>query len=176
MSDERQRELERQAASGDLDAKAKLLIERVRRDELHEDRLRLAAYLGDEAALLALGGDVPDEVHSLNDWILGLSNWGTDTLANGIVAAVKIIDREIGRGNGVEQTCPNDGGQTGPSGCDHCAIGPDYVGELAREWLHVPRSKLIEQINAAFWIPEFVPEKVRKAVRLKLVPQALRKV
>ena len=54
MADERQRELQRQAASGDVEAGAKLLLERVRSGEPTEERLRLAAYLSLEAAVVAL--------------------------------------------------------------------------------------------------------------------------
>ena len=44
MADERLRQLEREAATGDGQARAKLLLERVRLGELSEERLRLAAY------------------------------------------------------------------------------------------------------------------------------------
>ena len=50
VADEQQRELERQAASGDVEAEARLLLERVRSGDLAEDRLRLAAYLGHPGA------------------------------------------------------------------------------------------------------------------------------
>ena len=57
MTDERQRELERQASSGDVQAEVKLLLERVRAGELTEDQLRLAAFLGHEPAGSALGSE-----------------------------------------------------------------------------------------------------------------------
>jgi hypothetical protein len=53
--DHRLRDLARAASQGDLQAEARLLLERVRRGELDEDRLRVAALLGDPAARGALG-------------------------------------------------------------------------------------------------------------------------
>lgn len=55
MADERQRELERKASAGDVEAEAKLLLERVRSGDLTEERLKLAAYLGHEPAAVAVG-------------------------------------------------------------------------------------------------------------------------
>lgn len=53
VTDQRLRDLERDAALGDLHAQARLLLERVRVGDLTEERLRLAAYLGHEPAELA---------------------------------------------------------------------------------------------------------------------------
>lgn len=55
MSDERLRQLEREAASGDVEARTRLLLERLRAGELTEERLKFAAHLGDEAAQQATG-------------------------------------------------------------------------------------------------------------------------
>ncbi len=52
MGDERVRRLERGAAQGDLAARAGLLRERLRAGALAEERVRLAALLGDPAARL----------------------------------------------------------------------------------------------------------------------------
>ena len=54
--DERLRDLERQAARGDVQAAAKLLLERVRVGELDRQRLRLAAFLEYEPARVAVRG------------------------------------------------------------------------------------------------------------------------
>lgn len=54
MTDERLRTLEREAATGDVAARARLLRERERVGELPPERLRLGAALGDAAARLAL--------------------------------------------------------------------------------------------------------------------------
>ncbi|MCO5168303.1 MAG: hypothetical protein M9894_18340 [Planctomycetes bacterium] len=57
--DERLRELERASAQGNLQAAAQRLAERVRRGDLGSERLALAAYCHDPAALLATGGPPP---------------------------------------------------------------------------------------------------------------------
>lgn len=71
MPDERTRNLERAAAQGDVDAEAKLLLERVRAGDLFEERLKLAAYLGHEAAVVALDSPGPPSA-SLSEALLGL--------------------------------------------------------------------------------------------------------
>lgn len=62
MSDSKLRTLVRSAAlrPGDAEARAALLRERLRSGELSEERLRLAAWLGDSAALLVLGKGAPE--------------------------------------------------------------------------------------------------------------------
>lgn len=57
MADDRIRQLERQAAQGDADAEARLLLERVRLGELPRARLELLARAGDPLASRAVGGD-----------------------------------------------------------------------------------------------------------------------
>lgn len=74
MTDQRLRDLERDAAHGDLQARARLLLERVRVGELTEDKLRLAAHLGDEAACAALGTGGQRLVMNA-DWFRGLTPW-----------------------------------------------------------------------------------------------------
>jgi hypothetical protein len=49
VTDQRLRDLERDAAHGDLHARGRLLLERVRVGDLTQERLRLAAYLGHES-------------------------------------------------------------------------------------------------------------------------------
>lgn len=53
MADARSRLLARAAASGDLQAEARALVERVRRGDLTQERLELAAYCGHEGARVA---------------------------------------------------------------------------------------------------------------------------
>lgn len=60
MADARVRDLERAAGAGDVDAQARLLVERVRAGRLTQERLELAAYAGDAAALTALGNGIFD--------------------------------------------------------------------------------------------------------------------
>ena len=74
MADEHQRELERQVASGDFEAEAKLLLERVRSGELTEERLRLAAYCGHGAAKAVVEIEVPK---GLVDWAIGFDRWAS---------------------------------------------------------------------------------------------------
>lgn len=73
VADERLRELERRwKEGGGLDAHVQLLAARVRAGELVKERVRLAAFLGDAAARLALGDappPVPAEDHA---WALEL--------------------------------------------------------------------------------------------------------
>jgi hypothetical protein len=100
VTDQRLRDLERDAAHGDLQARARLLLERVRVGDLTEERLRLAAYLGDEAARIAIGGagsDVPD---NLLDWLAGLRRWGRRPMAYAafelLRAVLPILEAESG--------------------------------------------------------------------------------
>jgi hypothetical protein len=54
MADQDLRRAERDAAQGDVEARARLLAARLRQGEADADRLRLAALLGDEAAAAAV--------------------------------------------------------------------------------------------------------------------------
>jgi hypothetical protein len=77
MTDQRLRDLEREAARGDLQAQARLLLERVRVGDLTEEKLRLAAYLGDEAAKLAVAGGGPEAEHEdLATWLTSIETRG----------------------------------------------------------------------------------------------------
>ncbi|MBX3472733.1 MAG: hypothetical protein KF878_38260 [Planctomycetes bacterium] len=95
MADTRLRRLERAASQGDLDARVRLLCERLRAGELDEERARLAAYLGDPAARLLLGARAPELPlirarggHELNQrrWITGLRAYGKPWLVRAAVA------------------------------------------------------------------------------------------
>lgn len=65
-------------------ATAGLLRERVRLGELAETRLRLAAYLGDPAAVLAAGGPAPT-ADDPADWVSGLG------AAHGIPIVLRVL-------------------------------------------------------------------------------------
>ncbi|MCO5168334.1 MAG: hypothetical protein M9894_18500 [Planctomycetes bacterium] len=85
--DERLRGLERQAAH-DPEAAPRLLLERVRRGELPEERLELAGHLGHPAARQALG--LGDEVHATLDltvFLADLAPWGGVIVVRGLCAA-----------------------------------------------------------------------------------------
>lgn len=93
--DARLRSLERAAASGDVEAQARQLAERVRAGTLTRERLELAAYCGDAAAREALGGaglvltgkdgagrpvdlfEAGPSVHRVHfwPWVEGLERW-----------------------------------------------------------------------------------------------------
>ncbi|MCO5172530.1 MAG: hypothetical protein M9894_40050 [Planctomycetes bacterium] len=98
MADTRLRRLERAAAQGDLDARVRLLCERLRSGELDEERVRLAAYLGDPAARLLLGPKAPDlpvirargglELNQRR-WITGLRAYGKEWLVRAAVAIAR---------------------------------------------------------------------------------------
>lgn len=77
MTDERLRGLGRHAE--DAEARARLLVERVRAGDLAADRLLLAAYLGDEAARLAAEGERWEPpTGGLREWVGGLVRFGKE--------------------------------------------------------------------------------------------------
>lgn len=88
MTDRQLRQLEREAASGDVEAKAKLLLGRVRIGDLTEERLRLAAHLGDEASWDALAGNVSG-AEDLEEWVWALHEFGAIPLVRGLLAAAR---------------------------------------------------------------------------------------
>ena len=109
MSDSELRDLERRAAQGERPAEAKLLLERVRRGELGQDQLQLAAYLEHPAARLALEGDElqagaakgggwvknllrrrRDDASQLAEWAQGLAPWGQRLVVRGLLAATRL--------------------------------------------------------------------------------------
>jgi hypothetical protein len=91
--DERLRSLERQAEH-DPEAAARLLLERVRRGDLDEARLILAAHLEHEPARRAIGdAAVPPapapcaDVEDLGDWLGALTPFGPVVLVRAFVIA-----------------------------------------------------------------------------------------
>lgn len=85
--DRQLRELERRAGGSDED-QARLLLARVRVGRLDERRLRLAAYVGDAAARLALRWSAPD-LAPLRTWLADLRPWGPEVAARAALAAVR---------------------------------------------------------------------------------------
>lgn len=88
MSDASRREAERDAAGGDLQAAARLLVERVRAGDLLAERLELAAHLGDPAACAALGVSVESQ---LEPWVDGLLRFEGEPLLRVEVAALGLL-------------------------------------------------------------------------------------
>lgn len=87
MTDQRLRDLKRDAARGDLQAQALLLLERVRVGDLAEERLRLAAYLGDEAARLARSAIGTAACVDVAD----LEAYGREVVERACVATVRLL-------------------------------------------------------------------------------------
>ncbi len=85
--DDRARAFERQAHTGDLDARGRALWERARRGELALERVTLAAYLGEPAARRALGGDAPALPADVHACARGLERWGHEALVRAALAA-----------------------------------------------------------------------------------------
>ncbi len=98
MVDTRLRRLERSASQGDVQARVRVLCERQRTGDLDEERLRLAAYLGDAAARLLLGERAPElpviraraglELNQRR-WITGLRAYGKPWLVRAAVAIAR---------------------------------------------------------------------------------------
>lgn len=91
--DERLRSLERQAEH-DPEAAARLLLERVRRGDLDDARLSLAAHLEHEPARRAVGAAVPApppapcaDVEDLGDWLGSLATFGPVVLVRAFASA-----------------------------------------------------------------------------------------
>lgn len=82
MTDERLRGLARGAETGDVNARARLLSERVRLGELSERRIAVAAYLGDAGARLALSGRAP-QVMPIEPEGVDLRFWRSSGAAQG---------------------------------------------------------------------------------------------
>jgi hypothetical protein len=91
VADERLRRLERQAAAGDPEAAARLLLERLRLAEVTVEGARLAAYLAEPAAARAFPGVQPGDVSDLRAWLLGLRPWGKETLVRAALAAAHAV-------------------------------------------------------------------------------------
>jgi hypothetical protein len=74
-----------------------MLRTRVEVGDLAEDRLRLAALLGDAHAQEALGGGVPRGAlkESVIAWVAELGAWGPDPWPRIALAVVRLLDREF---------------------------------------------------------------------------------
>jgi hypothetical protein len=88
--DERLRRLERQAAAGDHDAAAQLLVQRLRIGELGREGVELAAYLGHDAANRATP-EVDPETEGREALVEGLARWGKEAFVRAAVAAAYAV-------------------------------------------------------------------------------------
>lgn len=98
MSDARIRELERDAAQGDLDAAGRLLLERVRAGVLRDDRLALAAHLGHAGARRALCRRADERELDLPEWVERLAKFGQEACVRAALAAVRQACRALPEG------------------------------------------------------------------------------
>lgn len=86
------RDLDRAVQQGDAQAAVGLLRARVRRGELDEERLRLAAHLGDGAAIACLGGAVAaTSARCAGDLVLGLKPFGPAAFSRAGVTALRLL-------------------------------------------------------------------------------------
>lgn len=111
MADHRLRSLERDLATGDPGARARLLRERLRAGTLELERAQLAAWLGDPDAREALGpggyeafaaplrevtrrvvGDLQTESASVSlaIWVAALERWGAPACVRAAIAAARL--------------------------------------------------------------------------------------
>lgn len=89
--DDRGRALERQAAAGDPDAEAALLVHRQRTGDLPPGRLELAAHLGHPAALRALDRKARREPQDDLAWMVALEPWGAPVVVRALVSATRVV-------------------------------------------------------------------------------------
>ena len=92
MADERLRRLLREAALGDPEAQVRLLRERVRAGVLDDERMRLAAYLGDAASQEVLGDAAPAVPEDLEEWLGGLSEQSPEASIRARIAAARFVE------------------------------------------------------------------------------------
>lgn len=86
MPDDDRRRLEREAHSGDVEAMARLLVERVRIGQLTKTQLEVAAHLGHPAAVRATSASSPKDSHDVGEYLRGLEPFGGPVVVRGLVA------------------------------------------------------------------------------------------
>ncbi len=91
MPDSIRRDLERRARQGDSTAEAAALVRRLRAGDLDEERLRLAALVGDPAARLALGRDAPAVPPTPAALARALRAFGAEALVRATVVAARAM-------------------------------------------------------------------------------------
>lgn len=93
MADESLRRWERLAEAGDLEARARLLRERMRLGELPAERLGLLALLEDPLAAQALGQELPETRPSPKDWARMLAPLGPEVVVRVAVGLARAVLR-----------------------------------------------------------------------------------
>jgi hypothetical protein len=98
VADARRRELERLAAAGDPGAERELLLERVRQGEVTPQAVRVAAYLGQPAALAAQPDAGPaGNTRELVPWLEGLAGLDAALLTRAALAAARYAYESAGK-------------------------------------------------------------------------------
>lgn len=93
--DEGMRNFERAAAQGDVEAKARLLLELVRAGRLPRERLEWAAHLGEERARIAIeGGEKVEQSRiktsrDLKDWVIDVAAFSKISVPQRLEALVR---------------------------------------------------------------------------------------
>lgn len=97
MTDSELRRLERVfRESGSVEDEAAWLRARVRSGEVSEERLRLAAYVGHQAAALSLGPENPERPEALDKWLRQLSShWDQEACVRAALAAISVTPPEF---------------------------------------------------------------------------------
>ena len=90
MADEELRRLERLAGAGDLEAEARLLLERLRIGDVSREGVELAAYLGHGAAGVVVPGVTPADPEPL-EWVSGLGRWGKEVAVRAAILAARAV-------------------------------------------------------------------------------------
>lgn len=95
VPDSVRRDLERRARQGDSTAQAAALVRRLRAGELDEERLRLAALVGDPAARLALGDAAPAKPHDVHALARALQAFGPGVVTRATITAVRAMNATV---------------------------------------------------------------------------------
>lgn len=203
MSDVRLRQLERDAITGEVGARVRLLRERARAGTLDLERLRLGAWLGDADAREALGaadydafarghaatsrlevGSAPTVGAALGAFVLGLERWGKVACVRAAITAGHAGLRASG--SSLPDAVLSDALQVLSAAeewtrcpCDdHARAGRGQWG--AALWAatastsHEPRGAVIAAVHTAGWAARASsPARVRDSIRAALVPWAL---
>jgi len=159
MSDATRRDLERRLArDDDLGTRARLLRERARQGRLDPDRLRLAAWVGDPAALAAVEGETPpDPGADPRAWAAGLAGFGPRAWARVVLALARTLRRRLPAG-----------GWTGDvlerlREAVDAALGVLEAGEAGPEPARRAAFDALRAAEGAFWVERFEADPVDPA-------------
>jgi len=175
MADDRLRRLEREAAGGDPEARARLLRERARSGELPRERLGLAAWLGDPAAAAALGPEAPAPPEEVGRWAAGAARFGQEAFVRLGGAALRRVlsGRPAGASReAAERVLAASDAWTACPCCEHAEAArraadaeqpPNLLTTFAMranpsEWVVVEAAKVVARETRPEWTPEVTVE------------------